>query len=128
MFGGLMFGCALLLVGALRAVVAVASGRHIDFKDTVPGASLYLLGAMLGGSLAGVAWPLRRSRLGAALVGMLLIGGIAFTCMPLISEDDPFGPSAIFAVVVTTVILGGGIGLSSLYEPDDSTQQRSHSG
>ena len=121
---GLAVGCLLLLVGAVRVAFALLAGADVSVAGAASGSSLFICGAILGGSLAGAAWPLRTSRTGAAVVGIAFVGGTVFVSLPLASADDPYSWPSLASAAITALILGGGVGVTTLYQPVGARRPR----
>ncbi len=93
-------------VGLVRALVVFLSGHGVSFAGLWPTLGWYVGGFAVGGGLAGLLWPVTRSRLGRYFLSIL---GAACVVGALFIESD--GPPWVW----TTGTLAGFAGLSLVF-------------
>lgn len=108
---GAACGASLLVVGLLRAGVAVVmSGTHVtnDGRNYLGLAALYVSSFGTAGGVLGALWPLRRSRIGAYLLGYIGAAIVCSVCgiivMTMEHENDAM--EFVFVVGIGTLIFG----------------------
>jgi hypothetical protein len=116
--GGLV-GVGLLAIGGMRYVVAVLAGRSMSAPSARDGAlaAIYVLSFTIAGAVVEALGPLRRSRDGAMLAG--IIGGIpvAIGMGLILSTLGRSGPSLWMAGGLLVLIMGPIVGWRDLHRP-----------
>ena len=109
-----------LAIGVVRIIVALVFDRgfaELRWQDALVLAA-YVGGFVTAGALLGALAPLRRTKLGALLMG-ILGAGTAFTAFGLgiaVYSDEYRGPDMVFVAVFCTLIFGVALA-KELYEP-----------
>ena len=110
---GFVGAAALALIGIIRWVV-VSLTRPVDasFQDLL-GLGIYVLSGGAAGVVAGMLFPLAKSKIGAALVGMVSIQPFLYGIILLITSDEPQSQDAtLFVWILMTIVFGPVIGLA----------------
>jgi hypothetical protein len=110
---GLIGAAVLALIGIIRwVVVSLAHPVDASLHDLV-GLGIYVLSGAAAGVVAGILFPLARSKVGAALVGMVSIQPFLYGIILLITSDEPQSQGAkLFVWILMTIVFGPVIGLA----------------
>src|SRR5690242_13168354 len=107
---GAAIGGLLLLIGIVRAVIAVIGGQQVtaDGLRDLGLALVYVAAFAMAGGVVGAFWPLRRTRPGAYFLGYLGAGIVCTACGVIVMQlEHDRDPRKFLAVVgITTVIFG----------------------
>ena len=111
---GLLFGGAMLAIGLVRWLIALASGRPLRVGGLREGAGLVLFCLLyvgsfaLGGAVVSALWPHRHSRWRAYGLGYLGAGivCVVLTLMVAVIRQDPDPVAFVIVAGVMTLIFG----------------------
>ena len=101
--GGATIGALFLLVGLVRALIALRSGANVtvDEPSSLPAQmAFYVLGFVGAGAVSGFLWPLTNSRLGTCLLGVV---GMSIPVAAVVSIED--GPPWTWSTQTRTIWL-----------------------
>ena len=70
--GGGLVAFAFLVIGLIRALIALIGSRHVSFEDLWPAIAWYAGGFAIAGIVAGLLWDVTRYRLGRWALTILI--------------------------------------------------------
>lgn len=110
---GFIGAAVLALIGIIRwLVISVTRPVDASLQDLV-GLGIYVLSGAAAGVVAGMLFPLARSKFGAALVGMVSIQPFLYGIILLITSEEPQPQGAtLFVWILMTIVFGPVIGLA----------------
>jgi hypothetical protein len=116
-FGGL--GLAAAYSAFVIVMYLVTGGANLESRGLALSEILttYLFGGIAGGIVFGLTAPLAATRIGAAVVGTLIMLPV-FAAGVLLHPEASLDQGATWAAIITCAVIIGGGGTYSIWEPD----------